>query len=134
MPAASDASSNDYYRLLHHAGLSKKVVLEGMSRGAVYVYNRAAANPKKVACVYVDNPLLNMNDWAVKAIQAPKGTNIMFEDFKKAFNLLTDEQVKNFKGGPIDEVKKIVRGNYPSLILCADEDEAVSPSTKYYTF
>jgi pimeloyl-ACP methyl ester carboxylesterase len=62
MPAASDASSNDYYTLLHHPGLSKKAVLEGMSRGAVYVYNWAAANPKKVACVYVDNPLLNMND------------------------------------------------------------------------
>ena len=105
-----------------------------MSRGAVYVYNWAAANPKKVACVYVDNPLLNLNDWAVKMLQVPKGSNTMFEDFKKAYGLFTDEQVKNFKGGPIDEVNKIVKGNYPSLILCADEDEAVSPSTNTLLF
>ncbi len=125
---------NHYYTLLHHAGLSKKVVLEGMSRGAVYVYNWAAANPKKVAGVYVDNPLLNMKDWAVKVMQGPKGSNTMFEDFKKDYNLLTDEQVKNFKGGPIDEVNKIVKGKYPSLILCADEDEAVSPLTNTMLF
>jgi lysophospholipase L1-like esterase/pimeloyl-ACP methyl ester carboxylesterase len=129
------AAWNDYYSLLHHAGLSKKAALVGMSRGAVYVYNWAAANPKKVACVYVDNPLLNITDWAVKAMQAPnKGGNQLLEDFKKDYNLLTDEQVKDFKGGPIDEVNKIVKGNYPSLILCADEDEAVSPSTNTNLF
>jgi alpha-beta hydrolase superfamily lysophospholipase len=71
----------------------------------------------------------------VKAMQSPKGRNIMFEDFKKAYNLLTDEQAENFKGGTIDdEVNKIVKGNYPSLILCADEDEAVSPSANTMLF
>ena len=50
------AAWNDF-TLLHHAGLSGKGLLEGMSRGAVYVYNWTAANPKKVASVYVDNPL-----------------------------------------------------------------------------
>ena len=128
------AAWNDYYTLLHHAGLSTKAALEGMSRGAVYVYNWAAANPKRVACVYVDNPLLNITDWAVKVMQGPKGINTMFEDFKKAYNLHTDEQVKNFEGGPVDEVDKIVKGNYPSLILCADEDEAVSPATNTMLF
>jgi dienelactone hydrolase len=125
---------DDYYALLHRAGLAKKAALEGMSRGAVYVYNWAAANPKKVASVYVDNPLLNINDWAVKTLQAGNGNNPMFEDLKKAYGLNTDEQVKNFKGGPIDEVNSIVKGHYPSLILCADEDEAVSPATNTNLF
>jgi lysophospholipase L1-like esterase len=125
---------NHYYTLLHHAGLSKKAVLEGMSRGGVYVYNWAAANPKKVAAVYVDNPLLNMKDWAMKEMQGPKGGNTMFEDFKKDYNLLTDQLIIIFKGGPIDNVNKIVKGNYPSLILCADQDEAVSPETNTMRF
>ena len=125
---------NDFYSLLHGAGLSGKAVMEGMSRGGVYVYNWAAANPTKVACVYVDNPLLNIRDWATKTLQTPNGGSTMLEDLKKDYKLSTDEQIKNFKGGPIDEVKEIVKGNYPSLILCADEDEAVSPVANTYLF
>jgi alpha-beta hydrolase superfamily lysophospholipase len=123
---------NDFYALIQGAGLSRKAVLEGMSRGGVYVYNWAAANPTKVAAVYVDNPLLNIRDWATKSLE--KGSSTMLGDLKKAYGLITDEQVKNFKGGPIDEVNEIVKGNYPSLILCADEDEAVSPDTNTNLF
>jgi alpha-beta hydrolase superfamily lysophospholipase len=123
---------NDFYALLHGAGLSGKAVMEGMSRGGVYVYNWAATNPTKVAAVYVDNPLLNIRDWATKSLD--KGSSTMLGDLKKAYGLTTDEQVRNFKGGPIDEVNEIVKGNYPSLILCADEDEAVSPATNTNLF
>jgi hypothetical protein len=51
---------NNFYARLQQAGLSKKAVMEGMSRGAVYVFNWAAENPDKVAAVYVDNPVLDL--------------------------------------------------------------------------
>ncbi len=51
---------NAFYQLLNDGGLNQRVALEGMSRGAVYVFNWAAANPGKVAAVYVDNPLLDV--------------------------------------------------------------------------
>ncbi|HTE10979.1 MAG TPA: GDSL-type esterase/lipase family protein, partial [Chitinophagaceae bacterium] len=117
-----------FYKLVHEAGLSKKAVMEGMSRGAVYVFNWAAANPGKVACVYVDNPLLNIPVWAAQMLQLPAGKNDMFEAFKKDYDLVTPEQVQQFKGGPIELVSQIVKGHYPILILCADEDEAVPPA------
>ncbi|MCW3092957.1 MAG: hypothetical protein JWP81_4026 [Ferruginibacter sp.] len=118
---------NNFYDIVHHAGLSKKAVLEGMSRGAVYVFNWAAVNPDKVACVYVDNPLLNINVWTEEMLKLPDGKNDMFEAFKKDYNLTTPEQVRRFNGGPMQSIKEIVKGKYPILILCADEDEAVSP-------
>jgi alpha-beta hydrolase superfamily lysophospholipase len=97
-----------------------------MSRGAVYVFNWAAVNPRKVACVYVDNPLLNINVWIAEMLQLPKDKkNEMFEAFKKDYNLTTPEQVQQFNGGPVESVKQIVKGHYPILVLCADEDEAV---------
>ena len=117
-----------FYKLMHEAGLSKKAVMEGMSRGAVYVFNWAAANPGKVACVYVDNPLLNIPVWAAQMLQLPAGKNDMFEAFKKDYDLVTSEQVQQFKGGPNELVAQIVKGHYPVLILCADEDEAVPPA------
>ena len=49
----------EFYNLLTNAGLSKKSVMEGMSRGAMYSFCWAAANPDKVSCIYVDNPLLD---------------------------------------------------------------------------
>lgn len=120
---------NDFYRMVHKAGLSQKAVMEGMSRGGVYVFNWAAANPRKVACVYVDNPLLNINAWAEEMLQLPEGKkNDMFEAFKKDYNLTTPEEVRSFNGGPVTLIKQIVKGHYPILILCADEDEAVPPA------
>ncbi|MDB5117235.1 MAG: hypothetical protein JWQ79_2727 [Mucilaginibacter sp.] len=117
---------NDFYKLVTKAGLGKKAVMEGMSRGGVYVFNWAAVNPNKVAAVYVDNPLLNMPSWAMGLMKTPPVKDDMFDAFKKDYNL-TDEQIKDFKGSPVDKVKQIVKGKYPILILCADEDEAVYP-------
>ena len=115
-----------FYDLAHKAGLAKKAVMEGMSRGAVYIFNWAAANPGKLACVYADNPLLNMNVWTEEMLNLPAGTkNDMFEAFKKSYQLTTPEEVRQFRGGPMELVKQIVKGHYPILVLCADEDEAV---------
>ncbi|MCH5719264.1 GDSL-type esterase/lipase family protein [Niabella hibiscisoli] len=54
---------NKFYSLMRRCGLSKKVALEAMSRGGVYVYNWALANPGKVACIYADAPVLDLKSW-----------------------------------------------------------------------
>ena len=46
-----------YKELTEKYGLSRKPVLEGLSRGGLYVYNWAAANPDKVGCILGDNPV-----------------------------------------------------------------------------
>jgi lysophospholipase L1-like esterase len=125
---------NDFYNLVYKAGLGKKAVMEGMSRGGVYVFNWAAVNSNKVACVYVDNPLLNIPSWAEGIMKTPTVKDDMFEAFKKDYNITTDEQVREFKGSPVDKVKQIVKGKYPILIVCADEDEAVSPADNTLLF
>jgi len=125
---------NRYYDLLHKVGLSKKALMEGMSRGGVYVFNWAAVNPDKVAGVYVDNPLLNFPSWAAQFAVKPGATDEMYLAFKKDYNLVSDDEVLNFKGSPVDQVKQIVKGKYPILILCADADEAVSPQNNTLLF
>lgn len=117
---------NQFYQIVHTAGLAKKAVMEGMSRGAVYIFSWAAINPGKVACVYADNPLLNVRVWTEEMLNLPEGTkNDMFEAFKKNYKLTTAIEVRQFKGEPMELVRQIVKGHYPILVLCADEDEAV---------
>ena len=49
---------NAFYQLLtENHGFARQPVLEGMSRGGLIIYNWAAANPGKVACIYGDAPV-----------------------------------------------------------------------------
>jgi len=113
---------NDFYTKLNKAGLNKKAVLEGMSRGGIYIYNWAAVNPDRVACVYADNALLDLRYWPDTAI------------LKKDYHLAYAAQIATLKASPIDKIPEIVKGNYPMLHLSADNDEAVDPSKNTLLF
>lgn len=115
---------SEFYKRSSNAGLSKKSVMEGMSRGAMYSFCWAAANPDKVSCIYVDNPLLDFRYLADRNGDLDE----MTENFIQAYNLKRKADIRTFKGSPIDKIKEIVNGRYPILILCANQDEAVPPS------
>ena len=115
---------NNYYAILKKAGLSKKTVLEGMSRGGLYIYNWAAENPKKVACVYADNPVLDLKSWPGGKGRSG-GSKADWAIFKKDYNLTNEEDISSFSNSPIDKVPAIVKGRYPMLHVCGDADEIV---------
>ena len=120
---------SDFYNILTDAGLSKKSAMEGMSRGAMYVFCWAAANPDKVNAVYIDNALLDCRYLAEREDMSDMIKNFMF-----AYHLKTKDDIRNFKGNPMDMTKDIVKGKYPILVLCADQDEAVDPNTQSLLF
>jgi lysophospholipase L1-like esterase len=113
-----------FYSMVRKAGLAKKAVMEGMSRGGVYCYNWAAVNPDKVACVYVDNPVLDLKSWPGGKGIGP-GSKNEWEMFKKDFGYKSDGEAMSFHGSPVDKVAQIVRGKYPMLHVCGDDDEIV---------
>ncbi len=113
---------NKFYNLMQTCGLSKKVALEGMSRGGVYVYNWALANPDKVACIYADAPVLDLKSWPGKKRNA--GAKEPWEDFKKDYNL-TETQADNFKNSPLDHAAKIAKLGFPMLHVVGDVDDVV---------
>ena len=124
---------NSFYQLLNNGGLNKKVVLEGMSRGGVYVFNWAAANPDKVAAVYVDNPLLDMKAmfWGPNGEEKPQNeiSTGIEENYK-----ISRSQMKDFKNSPIDKIDDIIKGKYPIFILCAELDKAAVNSQNTFPF
>ena len=119
---------SDFYDMLIKCGLSKQSAMEGMSRGAMYVFCWAAANPDKVNVVYIDNALLDCR------YLADREAGQMTHDFMEAYNIAKQEDIHNFKGSPMDKIEEIVKGKYPILVLCADEDEAVDPETQTLLF
>lgn len=115
---------NAFYKRLQKLGFAKKAVLEGMSRGGVYVYNWAAVNPSKVACVYADNPVLDLKSWPGGKGKGP-GSKNDWAIFLKDYRYQTEEMAAAFAGSPIDKIKEIVKGKYPMLHVCGDMDELV---------
>ncbi len=115
---------NNFYRFLRKSKLSKKAVLEGMSRGGVYVYNWAAENPRKVAAVYADAPVLDMKSWPGGKGRGP-GSASDWEIFKKIYGYKSEEETETFKNNPLDKIRQIVKGRYPMLHVVGDDDEVV---------
>ena len=114
---------NQFYDYMHNIGMSKKVVLEGMSRGGIYAYNWALQNPNKVAAVYADAPVLDMKSWPGGLGKGP-GSKDDWTIFKNDFNI-TEDQAKNFKNSPLDNAELIAKGGYPMLHVVGDADEVV---------
>ncbi|HEY9048648.1 MAG TPA: prolyl oligopeptidase family serine peptidase, partial [Ohtaekwangia sp.] len=125
---------NKFYSFLTSAGLNKKAAMEGMSRGAVYVYNWAAKNPEKVAAVYVDNPVLDLLSWPGSQYKKNVPNRKEWELFKEDYKLASDEQALAFKGSPINRVEAIATGGYPMLHVCGDADEDVPMSENTIPF
>ncbi|MDR0559764.1 MAG: GDSL-type esterase/lipase family protein [Prevotellaceae bacterium] len=124
---------NLFYNMLTEAGLNRKAVLEGMSRGAVYAFNWAAANPDKVAAIYVDNPLLDMKAMYFDFDGNEKPENEITVGIKENYGVARTE-IRSFKESPIDKIDSIVKGSYPILILCAELDNAAVNSQNTYPF
>ena len=110
--------------MVTQAGLSKKVVLEGMSRGGLIIYNWAVANPNKVACIYADAPVLDGKSWP-GGFGLGKGYRSGWQEFKKVYGLNSEMDEKNFKGNPIDQIKKISEAGFPMFHVCGEADSVV---------
>ena len=62
-PKAVTIGDRFYEHVTKNLGLAERPALEGVSRGGLFVYNWAAKNPEKVACIYCDTPVLDFKSW-----------------------------------------------------------------------
>ncbi|MDN5202245.1 GDSL-type esterase/lipase family protein [Fulvivirgaceae bacterium BMA10] len=124
---------NNFYNLMRQGGLGTKVVLEGMSRGGLIIYNWALENLEKVACIYADAPVLDGKSWPGGKGNG-KYSEADWNRLKEAHEFKTEEEAISFKGFPIDRVKKIAKSKIPVLHVCGSTDQVVpvSENTKLF--
>lgn len=112
-----------FYRLMTRAGFNKKVVLEGMSRGGLIVYNWAAANARRVACVYADAPVLDVRSWPMgrgKGEGSPADARRLADVYGVS---PADFEAVSAQAGPLSRVRDL-RG-IPVLHVVGDADNVV---------
>lgn len=112
-----------YAYLTGEHGFAQKPALEGMSRGGLIIYNWAAANPGKVACIYADAPVCDFKSWP-----GGKGEGVGSpESWQKCLAAygLTEEQAMAYAHNPIDNLEPLVKAGVPALHVCGGADEVV---------
>ncbi|GAA5221618.1 hypothetical protein GCM10025777_22480 [Membranihabitans marinus] len=113
-----------FYQFLTGAGLAKKSIMEGMSRGGVYIYRWAARYPDRVAGIYADAPVLDLKSWP-GGRGSSKGSPATWETFKKDFGFDSDEEAERFNGNPVDLTEVLSKSDIPMLHVVGDADDVV---------
>ena len=113
-----------FYKLMRQGGLHPKVVLEGMSRGGLIVYNWAVANRKKVACVYADAPVLDLKSWPMGGGSRQVSDNEL-ELMMKVYGFTDKSEALRYRKNPLDRARQIAKAGFPMLHVCGDADEVV---------
>lgn len=115
---------NAVYKLLTEThGLSARPALEGMSRGGLIIFNWAAANPTKVACIYADAPVCDFKSWP-GGRGRDKGSAAAWRACLKAYGL-TEEQALAYKKNPIDNLAPLAKAKVPLLHVVGLADRVV---------
>lgn len=116
---------DEFYKVLttEHA-LSKKPVLEGLSRGGLYVYNWGAAHADQVGVILGDNPVCDFKSWPGGKGKGPGSPN----DWKKLFvdyGFANEAEALAYDKNPIDNLAPLAKAKVPLLHICGDADEVV---------
>jgi pimeloyl-ACP methyl ester carboxylesterase len=113
-----------YRELTGKYGFAKKVALVGLSRGGLYCYNWAEANPDKVACIYGDAPVCDFKSWPGgkgKGPGSPRDWKLVLE----RYHFKDDAEALAYTKNPVDNLKPLADAHVPLLHVYGDADEVV---------
>ena len=103
---------------------AKKVALVGLSRGGLYCYNWAIANPDKVACIYGDAPVCDFKSWPGGKGKG-KGSDGEWKRTLDVYGFADEAAALAYEGNPIDNLKPLAEAGVPLLHVYGDADEVV---------
>lgn len=113
-----------YHELTSKHGLSKKPALVGLSRGGLYCYNWAIANPGKVSCIYGDAPVCDFKSWPGGKGKG-KGDKTNWGLVLKLWGFKSEEEAMQAKVNPVDRLEPLAKAGVPLLHVFGDADDVV---------
>ncbi|MCG6156493.1 alpha/beta hydrolase fold domain-containing protein [Rubinisphaera margarita] len=123
-PEAVEYWNQCYQELTDTYGLARKVALVGLSRGGLYCYNWAAANPEKVSCIYGDAPVCDFKSWPGGRGKGP-GSERDWKLVLQRYRFANEAEALAYRGNPVDRLKPLAEAGVPLLHVYGDADEVV---------
>jgi pimeloyl-ACP methyl ester carboxylesterase len=127
-PKAVKSWDKFYEELTGKYGFAKKAALIGLSRGGLYCYNWAIANPDKVACIYADAAVCDFKSWPggrLKGLGKGEGSADEWQKMLRAYGFKSDAEAIAYHGNPIDNLKPLADAKIPLLHVFGDADTAL---------
>lgn len=112
-----------YYFCISEYHLNSKVVLEGMSRGGLIIYNWASKNTDKVFCIYADAPVCDIKSWPGGMYNGKRNPEV-WKTCLEAYGLDT-VSVKELEDIPINNCVNIAKAGIPVIHVYGDADSVV---------
>ena len=105
-------------------GFAPKPALVGLSRGGLYVYNWAIANPDKVACLYGDAPVCDFRSWPGGKGKGP-GSASDWQLVLQRYGFKSEAEALAYTNNPVDRLAPLAAAKVPLLHVYGDADEVV---------
>lgn len=110
-----------YRELTEHYGFAKKAALIGISRGGLYVYNWAEANPGKVSCIYGDAPVCDFKSWPGGKGRG-RGNPAEWQRLLGCYHFKSEAEALAYAKNPADNLAPLARAGVPLLhVYCVDD-------------
>lgn len=123
-PRAVEHWNRVYEELTQKYQLAPKVALVGLSRGGLYCYNWAAANPQRVACIYADAPVCDFKSWPGGKGEGP-GSTRDWDLVLKQYGFKSETEALAYDKNPVDNLAPLAAAKVPLLHVFGNADEVV---------
>ncbi|MBK8091354.1 MAG: hypothetical protein IPK32_05010 [Verrucomicrobiaceae bacterium] len=123
-PAAVALWNQCYAGLTSKYQLGPKPALVGLSRGGLYCYNWAIANPTHVGCIYADAPVCDFKSWPGGKGKG-KGDPRNWSFVLKLWGFPDEAAALAAKVNPVDNLEPLAKAGVPLLHVFGDADDVV---------
>lgn len=117
--------------LIQKYNLSEKCVPVGLSCGGAHAVNFAGFYPEKIACLYIDAPVLNFLSYPGKIGHA-ECERVWENEFVKAYPNITRAGLLSFDNHPLGKINVLKEHNIPILMVYGTEDKTVDYNENGY--
>jgi pimeloyl-ACP methyl ester carboxylesterase len=126
-PKATEHLNKFYQTATRDFKLSRRVVLEGFSRGGLYAYNFAAKYPGRVAAIYGDAPVCDFKSWPGGKGKGP-GSKDDWTSLLTCYEFADEKTAMEYKLNPVDNLAAIAKARIPIIHVIGGADEVVPVS------
>ena len=112
-----------YQHLTGQYSFSQKPVLEGVSRGGLYIYGWAKRNPDKVSFIYAEAPVLDIKSWPGGKGKG-RGSADDWTKCKAAYSF-SEEQAIAYNDNPLDNIESLAAYKVPIFHVVCSSDSIV---------
>jgi hypothetical protein len=119
-----------YATLVGTYHMASKMVITGISRGGLYAYNFAAANPDKVAGIYADNGTCDFRSWpGGRQLNDPRwigpGDMGSWQTVLNVYHFKSTAEAIAYPYNPVDNLAPLAKGGVKLFHVTAQMDTAL---------